>query len=108
MTVEKEITKIANYLKVPVKGKISYTEDNIIQLQIDGKSLVGFSTIINYFHNKTAKDKSSTEFFLTKQWFDFANIFIRSTCKRDKCNFKILIPHNPFNSVLCRRSMSRN
>jgi hypothetical protein len=85
MTVEKEITKIATYLKIPVKNKISYTEDNIVQLQIDGKTLVGFSTILNHFHNKIEKNKNSAEFFLTKQWFDFANLFIRSTCKRDKC-----------------------
>lgn len=85
MTVEQEITKIATYLKVPVRGKISYTEDNIIQLQIDGKTLIGFSTILNYFHNKIEKDKNTPEFFLTKQWFDFSNLFIRSTCKRDKC-----------------------
>lgn len=85
MTVEKEITKIATYLKIPVKGKISYTEDNIIQLQLDENRLIGFSTILNHFHNKIEKDTTSTEFFLTKQWFDFANLFIRSTCKRDKC-----------------------
>lgn len=109
MTVEKEITKIATYLKIPVRGKISYTEDNIIQLQIDGKFLVGFSTILNNFHNKIEKDKSSTEFFLTKQWFDFANLFIRSTCKRDKCKSAVNIVPNPNSPLdLFRRSMSGN
>lgn len=91
MTVEQEIIKIATYLKIPVKGKISYSEDNIIQLKIDDKTLVGFSTILNFFHNKIESDKSSPEFFLTKQWFDFANLFIRSTCKRDKCKIQLEI-----------------
>ena len=85
MTVDKEIIKIATYLKIPVKGKIGFTNENIVQLQIDGKNLVGFSTILNYFHNKVSKKKTSTEFFLTKQWFDYANLFVRSTSKRDKC-----------------------
>lgn len=91
MTVEQEVIKIATYLKIQVKGKISYTEDNIIQLQIDGKVLVGFSTILNHFHNKIEKDNKTPEFFLTKQWFDFSNLFIRSSCKRDKCKeqFKV-------------------
>lgn len=88
MTVETEIVRIANYLKYPIKGKLSYTKDNIIQLKISAdKNIVGFSTILNYFHNKVQKDEQQSveDFYLTKQFFDYANLFIRSTCKRDKC-----------------------
>jgi hypothetical protein len=83
-----EIIKIANIFKIPVSGKLSYTDDNIIQLK-KGKneSIVGYSTILNSFHNsldKSAKEKD-VDFYLIKQFFDFANLFIRSTSKRDKC-----------------------
>ncbi|XP_070490664.1 eukaryotic translation elongation factor 1 epsilon-1 [Chironomus tepperi] len=87
MTVETEITRVAKYLKYPIKGKLSYTEDNIIQLQINEKEkIVGYSSILNYFHNEVQnKDNQSVQdFYQTKQFFDFANLFIRSTSKRDK------------------------
>lgn len=88
MTVEKEIVKIANFLKYPIKGKLSYTDDNIIQMTIaNGNKIVGYSSIINHFHNELQKkdNQSVQDFYLTKQFFDFANLFIRSTSKRDKC-----------------------
>lgn len=93
MSVEKEITRIAHFINYPIKGKLSYTEDNIIQMKIDenGNKIVGFSTISNYFHNNIQKDQTkeqTEEFYLTKQFFDYANIFIRSTSKRDKCMYK--------------------
>lgn len=100
MTVEQEVIKIATYLKIQVKGKISYTEDNIIQLQIDGKVLVGFSTILNHFHNKIEKDNKTPEFFLRKQWFDFSNLFIRSSCKRDKCKEQFKVKYNHVSLIL--------
>jgi hypothetical protein len=91
---EIEIKKIARYLKYPIEGKLGYTDDNIIQLQINKEQkITGYSTIINYFHNEfTPKnDVSVQDFYRTKQFFDFANIFIRSTSKRDKCNLIKLI-----------------
>lgn len=110
MTVEQEVIKIATYLKIQVKGKISYTEDNIIQLEIDGKVLVGFSTILNHFHNKIEKDNKTPEFFLTKQWFDFSNLFIRSTCKRDKCKeqFKVNCNHVSLILIIFQMPLVKN
>lgn len=92
MTVETEIVRIANFLKYPIKGKLSYTEDNIIQMSISGnKKVVGFSSILNFFHNNQMQknnQQSVQDFYLTKQFFDFANLFIRSTSKRDKCRHR--------------------
>lgn len=83
--VENEIKKVSRFLQIPV-GKLSYTEDNIIQMTAGESRIVGFSTIINNFHNIYEKEnKTSENFFLAKQYFDFANLFIRSTSKRDKC-----------------------
>lgn len=83
---EKEIKKVSKYFQLPL-GKLTYTDDNIIQMKAGDKTLVGFSTILNHFHSIVEKEnKSSENYFLTKQYFDFANIFIRSTSKRDKCN----------------------
>lgn len=83
--VESEIKKVSKYLKLPV-GKLSYTEDNIIQMKAGDERIIGFSTIINHLHNTIEKENQTSEnFFLTKQYFDFANLFIRSTSKRDKC-----------------------
>lgn len=83
--VENEIKKVARFLQIPA-GKLSYTEDNIIQMTAGESRIVGFSTIINHFHNIYEKEnKTSENFFLAKQYFDFANLFIRSTSKRDKC-----------------------
>lgn len=86
--VENEIKKVSNYLQLPV-GKLSYTDDNIIQMKSSGDAkIVGYSSIINHFHNIIEKEnKSSENYFLAKQFFDFANLFIRSTSKRDKCEF---------------------
>lgn len=84
--VENDIKKVSKYLKVPV-GKLSYTDDHIIQMKTNGdERIVGFSSIINYLHNVVEKEnKTSENYFLAKQFFDFANVFIRSTSKRDKC-----------------------
>lgn len=85
--VESEIKKVSKYLKLPV-GKLSYTEDNIIQMKAGDERIIGFSTIINHLHNTIEKENQTSEnFFLTKQYFDFANLFIRSTSKRDKCKW---------------------
>jgi hypothetical protein len=96
---EKELTKIANYLNHPIKGKLSYTEDNIIQMQQGNSQIIGFSTIVNFFHNEVQKEQSKQsveDFYLTKQFFDFANVFIRSTSKRDKCKKFGIIYNIPF------------
>lgn len=83
--VESEIKRISKYLQLPV-GKLSYTDDNIIQMKSGEEKIVGFSSIINHFHATFDKEnKTSENYFLAKQFFDFANIFIRSTSKRDKC-----------------------
>lgn len=84
--VENDIKKVAKYLKVPV-GKLSYTDDHIIQMKTTGdERIVGFSSIINFLHNVVEKEnKTSENYFLAKQFFDFANVFIRSSTKRDKC-----------------------
>ncbi|KAG5674003.1 hypothetical protein PVAND_003996 [Polypedilum vanderplanki] len=87
MGVDKEITKIANYINFPIKGKLSFTEDNIIQMKEKDKFIIGFSTIVNFFHDLNEKEQtqqSIENYYLTKQFFDFANVFIRSTSKRDK------------------------
>jgi hypothetical protein len=97
MTVETEITRVANYLKYPIKGKLSYTEDNIIQMNINANErIIGFSSILNYFHNEVQKQDNQNvqDFYQTKQFFDFANLFIRSTSKRDKCKGISLINQN--------------
>lgn len=83
--VELEIKKISKYLQVPA-GKLTYSDDNIIQMKAGSEKIVGFSSIMNYFHKIIEKEnKSSENYFLTKQFFDFANLFIRSTSKKDKC-----------------------
>lgn len=84
--VENELKKVCKYYKLPA-CKFSYTDDNIIQLKAaNNVNLVGFSTILNNFHDKIEKEnKNSENYFLQKQFFDFANIFIRSNSKRDKC-----------------------
>jgi hypothetical protein len=86
--VESEIKKVAKYLQVPI-GKLSYTDDNIIQMKAAGdEKIVGFSSIINFIHQKVEKENQTSEqYFLTKQYFDFANLFIRGTSKRDKCKW---------------------
>lgn len=87
--VENDIKKVSKYLKVPI-GKLSYTDDHIIQMKTKGEEkIIGFSSIINYLHNVVEENGSKTSdsenYFLSKQFFDFANVFIRSTSKRDKC-----------------------
>lgn len=86
--VENELKKVSKYYQFPL-GKLSYTDDNIIQMKGTGSDkTVGFSSILNHFHEKIEKEnKNSENYFLQKQFFDFANIFIRSTSKRDKCKF---------------------
>jgi hypothetical protein len=53
-----------------------------------GQNIVGYSTIFNHYHQELEKENKTENYYLTKQFFDFANIFIRSTCKRDKCEFE--------------------
>jgi hypothetical protein len=86
--VELELKKVSKYYQLPV-GKLSYTDDNIIQMKGAGnEKIVGFSSILNHFHGKIGNEnKNSENYFLQKQWFDFANLFIRSSSKRDKCKF---------------------
>lgn len=83
---ESEIKKVSKYLQLPI-GKLSYTDDNIIQMKTSGENkVVGFSSILNYLHNIIEKENRTKEnYFLTKQFFDYANQFIRNTSKRDKC-----------------------
>lgn len=83
--VESEIKKVSKYLQLPI-GKLSYTEDNIIQMKAGDTTIVGYSTIINHLHNIHEKEnKKSENYFSAKQFFDYANSFIRSTSRRDKC-----------------------
>lgn len=83
--VENEIKKVSKFLQIPA-GRLSYTEDNIIQMNVGNIKIVGYSSILNHFHNVYEKEnKTSENYFLAKQYFDFANLFIRSTSKRDKC-----------------------
>lgn len=91
--VESELKKVSKYLKLPI-GKLTYTDDNIIQMKTsNGGSIVGFSSILNHLHNLAEKEnKTSESFFLAKQYFDFANLFIRSTSKRDKRKQQFEIP----------------
>lgn len=85
IAMENEIKKVSKYLRIPA-GKLSYTENNIIQMKAGAHNIVGFSSIINHIHNACGKENETPEtFFLVKQYFDFANLFIRSTSKRDKC-----------------------
>ena len=103
MTVETEITRVANYLKYPIKGKLSYAEDNIIQMNINAnEKIVGYSSILNYFHNEVQKkdNQNVQDFYQTKQFFDFANLFIRSTSKRDKCKKNTFINQNLLENLL--------
>lgn len=83
--VENDIKKTAKYLQIPV-GKLSYNEDNIIQMKTSGEEkIVGFSSILNHLQNLYEKEnKKSENYFLQKQFFDYANLFIRSTSKRDR------------------------
>lgn len=83
---EIELKKVSRYLQLPI-GKLSYTEDNVIQMKTAGdEKIVGYSTILNYFHNIHEKEnKESESYFLTKQFFDYANLFIKNISKRDKC-----------------------
>lgn len=83
--IENEIRKVSKYLLLTA-GKLSYTENNIIQMKAGEISIVGFSSIINHFHNVCERENETSEiFFLVKQYFDFANLFIRSTSKKDRC-----------------------
>lgn len=84
--VENDIKKISKCLQLPI-GKLSYTDDNTIQMKLSGEeNIVGYSSILNYLHNINEKEnKKSENYFLTKQFFDYSNTFIRNTSKRDKC-----------------------
>lgn len=80
---ESEIKKVYKWYQEPV-GKIGYTSDNTIQMKASGDQFVGFSSILNNIHNANEKENLNAEtFFITKQFFDFVNIFIKSTFKKD-------------------------
>lgn len=86
---EAELTSIANFFQFPL-GRLTYTADNVIAMEISenhGK-IVGFSSILNYIHNKLCKTDDIAEHYLSKQFFDFSNLFLRFTCKKDKCKEK--------------------
>lgn len=83
---EGELRRLARFLGIENLGKLSYTDDNIIQMETKAGSVKGFSSIVNYFHSIVEKENTTSEsYFLKKQFFDFANLFIRTTSKRDKC-----------------------
>lgn len=86
---EGELRRLARYLGIENHlGKLSYTDDNIIQMETKAGNVKGFSSIVNHLHSVVEKENTSSEsYFLKKQFFDFANLFIRTTCKRDKCKF---------------------
>lgn len=78
------LKKICNYYKLPI-GKLTYTDDNIIQMKTpNNEEIIGFSSILNHFHEKIEKNKNSENYFFEKQYFDYANIYLRSTSKKDK------------------------
>lgn len=93
--VDSEIKKVSKYLQLPI-GKLSYNDDNIIQMKMSGdEKIVGFSSILDHLHNLIEKENRTSEnFYLTKQFFDYANQFVRSTSKRDKCNVMKQFPLN--------------
>lgn len=79
-----ELVNVAKYFKFPI-GKLSYTEDNVITMEVTKqKKIVGFSSILSFWHNQI-KNEDATQHYLTKQFFDFSNLFLRNTCKKDKC-----------------------
>lgn len=86
--MDSEIKKISKYLQLPI-GKLSYVDDNIIQMKMLGEEkVIGFSSILNHLHNIVEKENETSEnYFLTKQFFDYANTFVRNTSKRDKRKF---------------------
>lgn len=86
---QSELRRLARYLGIENQlGKLSYTDDNIIQMETKAGNVKGFSSIVNHLHSVVEKENTSSEsYFLKKQFFDFANLFIRTTCKRDKCKF---------------------
>lgn len=86
---ESELRRLARFLGIEDHlGKLSYTDDNIIQMETKAGSVKGFSSILNYFHSIVEKENTTSEsYFLKKQFFDFANLFIRTTSKRDKCKY---------------------
>lgn len=85
---ESELRRLVRYLGIEDHlGKLSYTDDNIIQMETKAGNVKGFSSIVNHFHQIVEKENTSESYFLKKQFFDFANLFIRTTCKRDKCKF---------------------
>lgn len=89
---ESELRQLARYLGIENQlGKLSYTDDNIIQMETKAGNVKGFSSIVNHFHQIVEKENTTSEsYFLKKQFFDFANLFIRTTCKRDKCEFFVI------------------
>lgn len=82
-----ELVSIAKYFQYPL-GKISFTDDKVMQMEVNkNKNLVGFSTILNFIHNELTKGQQIdvVEHYLSKQFFDFSNLFLNFTCKKDKC-----------------------
>lgn len=90
---ESELRRLARYLGIEDHlGKLSYSDDNIIQMETKAGNVKGFSSLLNYFHSIVEKENTTSEsYFLKKQFFDFANLFIRTTSKRDKCNFPEIV-----------------
>lgn len=86
---EKDLSRVSNYLKVPV-GELSYTDGNIIQMKTkDSKNITGFPSILNFLHSQSELNKSSEEYFLVKQFFDYSNLFVKSSAKKDRRMYKI-------------------
>lgn len=82
---QKELESVAKFFKFPL-GKLSFTEDNVIAMEVSKqKKIVGFSSILNDMHNSMNKNEDPTQHYLTKQFFDFSNLFLRNTNKKDKC-----------------------
>ncbi|CAO1432156.1 unnamed protein product [Diamesa serratosioi] len=83
---EKDLSRVSKYLKVPV-GELSYTDGNIIQMKTkESKSITGYSSILNFLHSQSESNKSSEEYFLVKQFFDYSNLFVKLTAKKDRQN----------------------
>jgi hypothetical protein len=99
---QKELESVAKFFKFPL-GKLSFTEDNVISMEISKqKKIVGFSSILNHIHNSMSKAEDPTQHYLTKQFFDFSNLFLRNTNKKDKC--KIINYHHWISKIYMKIS----
>lgn len=98
---EKVVSRISNYLKVPL-GELGYNGDNIIEMKTEKSDYItGFSTILNSLHSKSEslKNKQKEEYYLVKQFFDYSYLFVKSS-RKDRRMYFIIRDKNIFIYVL--------